>query len=146
MKHLKTISVIIIVIAIVAMIASSEIKREKEKKYREYLLFHGSYAIGTYKEMAINSASNIPTGIVFSLIVDNKKFSTCDFHFLLDKKVLENDFISDTDLKFGDQFLVLYERKNPKKAIIRLDCPIKDSSDFKNYVHEFEEMRKQKNN
>lgn len=44
-------------------------------------------------------------------------------------------------LKPGDQFLVLY---NKDGSGMYFDRPIKDSSDFKWYVQEFEEMRKQK--
>lgn len=41
----------------------------------------------------------------------------------------------------GDQFLVLY---NEDGSSIYFDYPIKDSTDFKQYIQEFEEMRKQK--
>lgn len=41
----------------------------------------------------------------------------------------------------GDQFLVLY---NEDGSSIYFNYPIKDSIDFKRYVQEFEEMRKQK--
>ena len=44
-------------------------------------------------------------------------------------------------LKAGDQFLVLY---NEDGEGIFFNYPIKDSTDFKRYVREFEEMRKQK--
>ena len=44
-------------------------------------------------------------------------------------------------LKPGDQFLVLY---NKEGSGIYFDSQIKDSTDFKLYIKEFEEMRKQK--
>ena len=47
---------------------------------------------------------------------------------------------SDRDLADkGDKFLVLYDENDPKNAIIRLDYPIKDNSDFERYVKEFQE-------
>ena len=39
----------------------------------------------------------------------------------------------------GDKFLVLY---NEDGSMIYFDHPIKDSTDFKRYIREFEEMRK----
>ena len=41
----------------------------------------------------------------------------------------------------GDQFLVIYDEDG---SDIYFDYPIKDSIDFRRYVKEFEEMRKQK--
>ena len=41
------------------------------------------------------------------------------------------------------KFLVIYDTVNPKESIIRLDYPIKDSTDFRRYVKEFEQKRKQ---
>jgi len=49
-----------------------------------------------------------------------------------------------TITKPGKKFLVIYDTENPKESIIRLDYPIKDSTDFRRYVKEFEQMRKQK--
>jgi len=46
--------------------------------------------------------------------------------------------------KPGMKFLVIYDTENPKESIIRLDYPIKDSTDFRRYVKEFEQKRKQK--
>jgi len=144
MKHRNTILGIIFVIAIVAMIAQSQIKIGKEKKYREYFAMQGVYAIGTYSYQPINGASHIPDGVVFFITIDKKKYSICDFYEGLNKQVSNNDFVSTTNLKRGDQFLVLYEKDKPEKAIIRLDCPIKDTTDFKRYIKIFEEMRQQK--
>jgi len=45
--------------------------------------------------------------------------------------------------KPGMKFLVIYDTVNPKESIIRLDYPIKDSTDFRRYVKEFEQKRKQ---
>lgn len=42
----------------------------------------------------------------------------------------------------GKQFLVLYDKEDPKNSIIRFDYPIKDSTDFRRYVDEFETYRK----
>lgn len=144
MKHRNTISGIILVIAIVAMIAQLQIKQGNEKKYREYLAIQGVYTIGTYSYQPINAASHIPDGVVFFITIDKKKYSICDFDHGLNKQVSNNDFVSTTDLKRGDQFLVLYEKDKPEKATIRLNCPIKDSADFKRYIKIFEEMRQQK--
>lgn len=46
-----------------------------------------------------------------------------------------------TLIKKGDSFLIFF---NKKGAQILFDHPIKDSTDFKRYVKEFEQLRKQK--
>lgn len=39
-------------------------------------------------------------------------------------------------------FLVIYDPADPKdKSLVRLDCPIKDSSDFRRYVQTITDMR-----
>jgi hypothetical protein len=40
-------------------------------------------------------------------------------------------------LKEGDKFLVLYLESDPRKSILLLDSPIKDSVDFKRYANKF---------
>lgn len=44
----------------------------------------------------------------------------------------------------GDKYLVLFEKNNPKNALLLLDMPIKDSLDLKKYVKEIEKIRQQK--
>ena len=50
--------------------------------------------------------------------------------------------IQKTNIKNGDKFLVIYLLK--EGSLILFDYPIKDSTDFKRYVKEFERMRKEK--
>jgi len=47
-------------------------------------------------------------------------------------------------IKEGAEYLVVYYNKNPQKSRMLFEYPIKDSTDFKKSVKEFEEMRKQK--
>lgn len=47
-------------------------------------------------------------------------------------------------VKEGDKYLILISKDDNKKHIVMFKYPINDSNDFKHYVKEFEQMRKQK--
>ena len=47
-----------------------------------------------------------------------------------------------TVVKKGDRFLVLYDKNDPKNAILLLDHPITSDLDFERYKTEIEELRK----
>jgi hypothetical protein len=46
-------------------------------------------------------------------------------------------------VKNGDKYLMLISKEDRAKYIVMFKYPIKDSTDFKRYVKEFEELRKQ---
>lgn len=51
---------------------------------------------------------------------------------------------SDIRVKRDEKYLVVYLENNQKKAIILFDYPVKDSTDFKRYVKESEQIRKKR--
>ncbi|WP_429412741.1 hypothetical protein [Roseimarinus sediminis] len=51
---------------------------------------------------------------------------------------------SNIKVQRDERFLVTYLPNNQKKAIMLFDYPIKDSTDYKRYVKEFEQKRMQK--
>ena len=109
------------------------------RKEREDFLLKGDYSIGIISSKSYSK----PESISFLYIVNNVEMKGGDTKFYMDK----NAFVVFNDKeksKPGSKFLVIYDVNNPKESIIRLDYPIKDSTDFKRYVKEFEQMRKQK--
>ncbi len=85
-------------------------------------------------------------GEVYTFSKDSRTGSSVKYKYQVDKMHHSDIGILIPDsLKKGDKFLVLYLEKDPRKSILLLDKPIKDSTDFQRYVHEFEEMRKKQN-
>ncbi len=83
--------------------------------------------------------------ISFSYEAENIVYKNGDTRCFEDSEKASRAF-TDRDLAYkGDDFLVLYDKNNPKNAIIKLDYPIKDNSDFERYVKEFWEKRKKQN-
>jgi hypothetical protein len=99
----------------------------------------GSYSIGVISSRSYSK----PESISFLYIVNNVELKGGDTKFYMDKNAFEV-FNDKEKSKPGSKFLVVYDVNNPKKSIIRLDYPIVDSTDFRRYVKEFKQMRKQK--
>lgn len=109
------------------------------RKEREDFLLKGDYSIGVISSKSYSK----PESISFLYTVNNVEMKGGDTKFYMDKNAF--GVFNDKEKSIpGKKFLVIYDTNNPKKSIIRLDYPIKDSSDFKRFVQEFEEMRKQK--
>lgn len=114
----------------------------KVAKKRENFSINGGYAIGVF-ESRISTRVTLDQ-ISFNYSVNSKKYYGIDSGWTDDSSPGTKSSLINS-LHSGDWFLVIYDINDPGYAIIRMDRPIKDSSDFKRYVHEFEEMRKQKN-
>ncbi|PSK82304.1 hypothetical protein [Prolixibacter denitrificans] len=132
----------LLVVFFIGVIFVVQMNSRKSNEERESLALHGGFAIGVFEGRV---ASNTTTSsISFSYIIDSHEYRGGDTRCMQDSRKAALAF-TDPDLaKSGDRFLVLYNMETPKKAIIRLDYPIKDSTSFKQYVREFEEMRKKK--
>lgn len=110
---------------------------EKNRAERENFSKNGNLTIGVIKFKSIGNKS-----VSYKYNVENKEFRGGDPRYYMDPN--GSDVFDDEEKsKPGKRFLVIYDINNPKKSIIRLDYPIKDSADFKQYVKEFEQMRKQ---
>lgn len=98
----------------------------------------GEFAIGAVR----NSKTN-PKQLPYSYQFNGKKYSGL-WSSVWNKYTLGKSYnylwLWDSD-EAGD-FLVIYDPADPKgKTMIRLDCPIKDSADFRRYVQTITEMR-----
>lgn len=116
---------------------------KKDKKKRERLALTGGFAIGNYEGRSMSN--NRTYSIAYTYLVDSNELRGGDGHCYDDSSKAAEVFTDPQKTKTGDKFLVLYNKDKPKESIIRLDYPIKDSTDFKRYVKEFEQMRKQVN-
>jgi hypothetical protein len=132
---------ILVVILVMGGIIFVKYSDKKSKNLREELKLKGSFAIGEFTDRSYYSSNGMVNCIGFSFAIGSKKIRGVDNKCGWDSQEAGNAFIDKKMADVGNKFLVLYDLKNPKKSIIRLDYPIKDSSDFKRYVKEFEEMR-----
>jgi hypothetical protein len=98
-----------------------------------------SFSIGVISSRSYSK----PESISFLYIVNNVELKGGDTKFYIDKNAFEV-FNDKEKSKRGSKFLVVYDVNNLKTSIIRLDYPIVDSTDFRRYVKEFKQMRKQK--
>lgn len=97
---------------------------------------HGKYTIGTFKEFT-NSFGHAGGTSIKCFYYDNVgKYRKCSKSNIFPDKEKRRTIFE------GDQFLVLYDNDG---SMIFFECPIKDSTDFKRYVKEFEEKRKKQN-
>ena len=116
--------------------------RKKNVNGRINLSNYGGFSIGTFDYRVISNQRTY--SIAYFYVVNSNEFRGGDGYCYLDSDVASDAYTDNKKAKPGDKFLVLYDKKVPNKSIIRLDYPIKDSTDLKRYVLEFEEMRKQK--
>lgn len=107
--------------------------KKSTNKFEEKLLFNGKFAIGRFEQF----------GYGYKAGGSNYKYSYDEdgrIRYVTGQRKMPDSELSNM-IKNGDQFLVLY---NNEGELIYFDKPIRDSTDFKRYVHEFEEMRKKK--
>lgn len=112
---------------------------KSSKKERKDFSLRGELTIGVITIKGRGHSKSVQ----FEYVVDDKQLRGGDPKYDVDPG--GSDVFEDKEKsKPGKKFLVIYDANNPKKSIIRLDYPITDSVDFKRYVKEFEQMRKQK--
>ena len=120
---------IILVSALVIGIFSYRILNNKDE---QEIMQKGELAIGTVVGVS-KTGWYSRANVSFSFYCDTQKIV----------KPLSK-YPSNINVQRDERFLVAYLPNNQKKAIMLFDYPVNDSTDFKRYVKEFEEMRKQK--
>lgn len=119
---------IIISLVLLFILVFGFLNRNQVKEEKQLIKDTGSLSIGTVK--SISKGGYHSNGGI-------------NYFFKLDR--IYSGRISDwpsKGLNKGDQFLVLFLEKDPRRSILLLDKPIKDSTDFQRYALEFEELRK----
>lgn len=128
-KYMMNIIFLVVVIGGIIYFQKS-IKNSENKRLKA-----SNYAIGTFEGFGYASrAGGINYKYSYYNEVEGRKKNKTDQSRM--PKIEQQKILIE-----GDQFLVLY---NEDGSSIYFDYPIKDSIEFKRYVHEFEEMRKQK--
>lgn len=102
------------------------------KKSESNLMENGKFSIGTFEEFGFGFKAGGRNYKYYYLDENGKVANKVD-----QERMPKNELRK--ILKRGDQFLVIY---NNHGSGIYFDRPIKDSTDFKRYVQEFEAMRK----
>jgi hypothetical protein len=142
MKMNRITLIIIIAFSIGGILFVQFGKKGKHAK-RNLLKNEGGFAIGIFESRNLSNGRTY--SISFSYTVDSIDYRNGgDTQCFLDSPISSDAFTNRNLAKRNDNFLVLYDKGNPRKSIIRLDYPIRDSTDFKRCVKEFEQIRKQK--
>lgn len=110
----------------------------KNRSHRDTLNKKGWLTIGVIRAKSYSGSKSVS----YTYRVGKNELKGGDTNYYMDSHEASNIFLDKEKSKLGSKFLVIYDANNPKKSIIRLDYPIKDSTDFKRYVKEFEQMRK----
>jgi hypothetical protein len=136
MRILSTLLYIIFLVLMFYFV--NEIFKNSRKERKDFSL-KGELTIGVITLKGRGHSKSVQ----YEYIVKDKQLRRGDSHYYMDPN--GSDIFDDKEKsKEGKKFLVIYDANNPKESIIRLDYPIKDSMDFKLYVKEFEQIRKQK--
>ncbi len=110
----------------------------KNRSHRDTLNKEGWLTIGVIRAKSYSGSKSVS----YTYRVGENELKGGDTNYYMDSHKSSYVFLDNEKSKPGSKFLVIYDKENPKESIIRLDYPIKDSTDFKRYVKEFEEMRK----
>ncbi len=135
-------TLIIIIIFVIGGIVFVQFGKKGKASQRALLNKNGILGIGVFEGRV--SSNGRTYSISFSYVVEGEKLKNGDTDCPLDSPKAADAFADKKKAKRLDKFLVLYNEVNPKESIIRLDYPVKDSIDFKLYVKEFKQMRKEK--
>ncbi len=131
---------VIVILFIIGGLVIIHYGKKKETRRRNFLKNEGEFSIGVFGYRTFDNGTL--HSVTFSYVVMGEKYKRSDMFCYYDSSKASDAFDDKRLAKEDDKFLVLYDKKNPKEAIIRLDYPIKDSADFKRYVKKFEQMRK----
>jgi hypothetical protein len=143
--------IFIIIIAVLARYCETK-KAPGIRKNVEKLYVNGSFSIGTNLHACYGSSTYLGVyfdgysydfATVIGYETSHRRLSNSEA-----KQISQGTFSVyqklSSDINREDKFLVLYDKNNPKDAILLLDHPIKSDNDFERYKAEIEELRKDK--
>jgi hypothetical protein len=126
----KTNFIVFVICVLLVLILGYYLKREaeiiKEKgklSIGTVLMFDGSKP--TIK--GLNQPGRFRS-VQFEIVVDGKKYFVNQSSYFFSK-------IPSTGVEVGQKYLVKYLESDPRKSLMLFDYPIRDSSDFKNYIN-----------
>jgi hypothetical protein len=110
---------------------------------RDNLNQHGKLAIGVFLGRTVEDSKT--KTVVYEYLADTVLIQNSDGLCYLDsEKASDHFYFTKYPLLKGNEFVVLYDSLNPEISIIRLDYPLRDSTDFNSYIVEFEKKRMEK--
>ncbi len=138
MKRIVTILYLLLVLGIGILFRSCD--SSSLKVDRERLNQHGKLAIGVFIGRTVEDKKT--TSVVYDYEVNGQAFKNNDKECFLDSdKAKDHFYFTKYPLLKGNEFVVLYDSLSPESSIIRLDYPLRDSTDFKSYIRKFQELR-----
>ncbi len=138
MKQLVTILYILLFFG--TSILFNSCSRSSSPIDRESLNQHGKLAIGVYLGRTVEDSKT--ASVVYEYEVNSQVYQNSDKECFLDSdKAKDHFYFTKYPLLKGNEFVVLYDSINPETSIIRLDYPLRDSTDFESYIRKFQELR-----
>lgn len=89
------------------------------------LLANPAYAMGEITSYI--QGSGYDQSIHYTFSVDEKQYYNWIYTNLRDI----------SSIKKGDMFIVVYKKDNPKTCVLNFKYPVRDNSDYKNYIAQF---------
>lgn len=136
-KYLPLLFLIVIALLVIGI----ENDKSKNVKKRQLLFCKGEFSIGYGVTRTYSNGSLMNIG--FDYTVNGKEYSKLDYFFTdVDDKDAALEIFGKKSM-LDEKYLVLYDKDNPKEAIIRVDYAIKDSADFKKHIKHVKLLRTQ---
>ncbi|NDP21873.1 MAG: hypothetical protein GZ091_12455 [Paludibacter sp.] len=135
--------ILILLIVLVVIINNSYFNQDKYitevQKKIELLENNKDFLIGTIEGTSYITGGNFISSLHFKITING-----IDYHCsqgrtetnCLSPNLSDNNFKTNKPFKEGENFLVLVNMNEPKESLMYLDKPIKNSSDFNNYLKE----------
>jgi hypothetical protein len=145
LKHKKVIENIFFVIVILIVVVLGTNNNQKKKQFKSELKMLACLSIGEVS----NYRSGRSPLVVLKFVNSTGRTPAIEYHFNLNGETIVNKYdaykadVPSGGIKEGEKYLVLYDKDNPTENRMFFSYPIRDSTDFKKYVKEFEQMRKQ---
>lgn len=138
LKRKKKMENIILGIIFIIAVVGYNVRTKEKEEYQKKLLANASYSIGEVSKYFPQK---------MRILNGTGKSANVEYHFMANAKEYINKYeasdakVPDEGVSVGEKFLVLYLKDNPEESRMFFDYPVKDSTDFKRYVKEFEGMK-----
>ena len=135
---------IFFIVGIIYVQTGSDSLRKKRAQFMKEQEFAIGILTGRGYSSVMPKGSRYVAYVSFRYNINGEVYESSDMSCYLDSPQASTAFKDKNVASKGDRFLVVYNGIEPKQSIIRLDYPIKDSTDFRRYVEEIERERKGK--
>ena len=143
-RNKKIENVLFAILVIIGVIIGMRHRKEMSD-FREKLITNAAYSIGEVTYYLSGKSTMI--GKFFN---NTGRDAEVEYHFIVGTNDYKNRYSSyfgevpNDGVAVGERYLVLYNKDSLEQNRMYFKNPIKDSTDFKRYVQEFEKIRKKK--